>query len=78
MSSKVYFIKASISDGERVISEKSRRLFKAGGFGSCFKENDFTAVKVHVGEEGNTTYLTAPCIRGLMEELLGLKTEHRS
>ena len=32
MSSKVYFIKASTSDGEQVISERGRRLFKAGGF----------------------------------------------
>ncbi len=74
MSSKVYFIKASIRDGEQVISQKARKLFKAGGFAGCFKENDFTAVKVHVGEEGNKTYIKAPCIKGLMDELLMLKT----
>lgn len=75
MASKVYFIKAAISDGEQVISEKARRLFKAGGFASCFKENDFTALKVHVGEDGNTTYIKAPCLKGLAEELLELKTK---
>ena len=74
MRSKVYFIKASISDGEQVISEKARKLFKTGGFASCFEENDFTAVKVHVGEDGNNTYITAPCIKGLVDELLALKT----
>jgi hypothetical protein len=71
----VYFIKASVGEGERTISEKARRLFKAGGFASCFRKNDFTAVKVHVGEEGNTTYLKAPCLQGLVEELLTLKTK---
>ncbi len=75
MASKAYFIKASIKDGEKVISEKARKLFRAGGFASCFQENDFTAVKVHVGEKGNNTYLAAPCIKGLVDELLALKTK---
>jgi uncharacterized Fe-S center protein len=75
MGSKVYFIKASVNDGEQVISKKAVRLFKAGGFSECFKENDFTAVKVHVGEDGNNTYIKAPCIKGLVGRLLALKTK---
>ncbi len=75
MSSKVYFIKASVDDGEQVVSEKARKLFKAANFASCFKENDFTAVKVHVGEEGNNTYIKPRCIKGLVDELLALKTK---
>ena len=74
MGSKVYFIKASVDDGEQVLSKKAVRLFKAGGFTECFKENDFTAVKVHVGEDGNNTYITASCIKGLVDRLLALKT----
>jgi len=75
LASKVYFIKASISDGEQTISEKARRLFQAGGFGKCFRKDDFTAVKVHVGEHGNNTYIKAPCLKGLVEELQKLKTK---
>ncbi|MCX5645748.1 MAG: DUF362 domain-containing protein [Phycisphaerae bacterium] len=75
MASRVYFIKASVAEGERTISEKARRLFQAGGFAGCFRKNDFTAVKVHVGEAGNTTYIKAPCLKGLVEELLKLKTK---
>jgi hypothetical protein len=71
----VYFIKASAKDGEHAISEKARTLFKAGRFAKCFKKNDFTAVKVHVGEDVNNTYLKAPCLKGLIEELLALKTK---
>ncbi|KPL20543.1 MAG: hypothetical protein AMJ75_11640, partial [Phycisphaerae bacterium SM1_79] len=71
----MYSIKASIDDGPEKISEKARRLFKAGGFASCFKENDFTAVKVHVGEDGNTTHVKASYIRGLVNELLELNTK---
>jgi uncharacterized Fe-S center protein len=75
MSSNVYFIRAFVDEGEKVICEKARRLFNAGGFASCFKENDFAAVKVHVGEAGNTTYIKAGCIKGLVDELLALKTK---
>ena len=75
MLSKVYFIKAAVADGENAICEKARRLFEAGQFASCFAENDFTAVKVHVGEDTNTTHVKAPYIKGLVEELLALKTK---
>lgn len=75
MTSKVYFIKASIKEGQKKISEKARKLFDAGGFAKCFEKGDFTAIKVHVGEDGNTTYIKAPCIKGLVDELLALKTK---
>lgn len=75
MASRVYFARASVSEGERAISEKARGLFRAGGFAGCFRENDFTAVKVHVGEDRNTTYIKAPCLKGLVEELIALKTK---
>ena len=75
MTSKVYLIKASVNDGERVLSEKARRLFKAAKLSKCFKENDFTAVKVHIGEGGNNTHIKAPCIKGLVDELIALKTK---
>jgi len=75
MASKVYFIKASVSDGERKLSDKAVKLFRAGKFAKCFSENDFTAVKIHVGEDGNTTYLRADCIKGLVKELLASKAK---
>jgi len=75
MSSKVYFIPASIKEGTSVISEKARKLFEAAQFGKCFCANDFTAVKVHIGERGNTTHLPAACIKSLVEELLARKAK---
>lgn len=75
MASKVHFIKASVKEGEAVISKKSVGLFKAGKFAKCFEKNDFIAVKVHVGEGGNTTYIKAGCIKGLVDELVRLKTK---
>jgi uncharacterized protein len=75
MPPKVYFIKSAIEDGEKVISDKAKRLFKEAGFAKCFKKNDFTAVKIHIGEKGNKTYIKAPCLKGLIDELVGLKTK---
>jgi uncharacterized Fe-S center protein len=75
LTASVYFIQASVADGDKAISEKARTLFKAGDFAACFKRNDFAAVKVHVGEDGNTTYVKAPCLRGLVDELRALKTK---
>lgn len=75
MSSTVYLIRTQPGDTENVISEKARKLFKAAGFGKCFRSNDFAAVKIHVGEAPNNTYLKAPCIKGLVDELIALKTK---
>jgi len=71
-TSKVYLIKACERDGEAVLSQKARTLFQKANLAKCFQEKDFTAVKIHMGEEGNTTYIKAPCLRGLIEELQGL------
>ena len=71
----MYFVKASMAEGETSVSQKARALFRAGGFADCFRQNDFTAVKVHVGEQTNNTYIKAPCLKGLVEELLALKTK---
>ena len=73
LRSRVYFVKASTKDGGQVISEKALKLFRAGDFSKCFDENDFTAVKVHVGEGRNNTYVKAPYIKGLVDELVRLK-----
>lgn len=75
MKAKVYLITASSDESERTISQKAHRLFKAAGLGQCFHKDDFTAVKIHVGEHRNTTYIKASCIKGLVEELLSLKTK---
>lgn len=75
MGPRVYFVKATAGEGEQVLSQKARRLFQAGQFGACFKKGDFTAVKVHVGEETNNTYVKAPCLRGLVEELRTLQVK---
>jgi uncharacterized Fe-S center protein len=75
MSSQVYLVKATIEDGCEGLSAKANMLFERAGLAGCFKKNDFTAVKVHVGEDVNNTYVKAPCLQGLVDSLLALKTK---
>jgi hypothetical protein len=75
MVPKVYFTRAAIEDGEKAISDKAKRIFKEADFAKCFQKNDFTAVKIHIGEKGNKTYIKAPCLKGLIDELISLKTK---
>jgi len=75
MRSDVFFIKAGSDEDEAAISEKAVKLFKAGGFAGCFKKGDFTAVKVHMGEPPNNTYIRSGCIKGLVGQLLALQTK---
>ena len=35
MSSKVFFVKTNANEGEQTISQRARRLFKAGDFADC-------------------------------------------
>jgi len=75
MASRVYLARITLQQGPQAVSEKARTLFRTAGMARCFKPNDFTAVKIHVGEHGNTTHIKADCLRGLIEELRALKTK---
>ncbi len=75
MKSKVFFIRASVKEGEEKISQKAQMLFKEAGFSKCFQKGDFTAVKIHVGEPPNNTYVRPGCIKGLIKDLLSLGTK---
>lgn len=74
MNSKVFLGRITARQSDREISEKAQRVFKLGDFWHCFKENDFTALKVHVGEPPNNTYIRAGCLKGLVEQLRELRT----
>jgi uncharacterized Fe-S center protein len=75
VASDVFFTRADLEEGEEAISAKAAGLFDAGGFAGCFKARDYTAVKVHVGEAVNNTYIRPGCIKSLVEKLLSLETK---
>lgn len=57
MSSKVWFVSASSDSSASNLPTKLRRLWKATGFAEKLSPGQLIAIKMHFGEEGNTTYL---------------------
>ena len=58
-TSKVYFIKASESDGVDTVKEKLAKLIDKSRLFDFIEKKDKTAVKIHFGDEGNTGHVKA-------------------
>jgi uncharacterized Fe-S center protein len=57
MTSKVHFIAADSGEPAEVLAEKAKRVYLATGFNERLAEQDFTALKIHFGEVGNTGHI---------------------
>ncbi len=66
---KVYLAPAQISDSHIEIARKIDLLWESARLKSSFQQNDLTALKLHVGEPGRTTFVSprivAPLVRCL-------------
>ena len=69
MKSQVYFIPADARDGADVLSDKARRSYLATGLNDKISEGDFTALKIHFGEAGNTGFIKPQWLVGLIWEI---------
>ena len=65
--SSVFLLRFQRSDPLDQTKNRLKKLFKTAGFDNIIEKNDVTAVKVHFGEPGNTSYLphhyTEPIVR---------------
>ncbi len=66
MPSDVFFL--SIDD-YRKNNKKLSKLFQKAGFESCLRKNDFSAIKIHFGEEGIDTYIPSNLIKPVIESI---------
>ncbi|MBU1873302.1 DUF362 domain-containing protein [bacterium] len=57
MSTPVFLLRFQHSDPIDQTKNRLKKLFKTAGFDKIIEKNDVTAVKVHFGEPGNTSYL---------------------
>ncbi len=57
MPSKVYYIQSDASDSVTSVSEKLAKLIDTSGVLGCIQKDDFTAIKMHFGDEGNTGHI---------------------
>lgn len=66
MSEKVHYIRLSTNEPENTVEKKIKKLFKRSNIGKCFESRDIVAVKVHIGEKGNITYVSPSFIKPLV------------
>ncbi|MCK5396976.1 MAG: DUF362 domain-containing protein [Thermoplasmata archaeon] len=69
MTSKVYFAPFRAKKSSESLVNMVSRLFEKVGFDECISENDLTAIKVHFGESGNTTFLSPVYVKQVVDSV---------
>ncbi|MCP4723011.1 MAG: 4Fe-4S ferredoxin, partial [Desulfobacteraceae bacterium] len=72
MSADVFFMDLTATSREN-IPQKLSRLVKKAGINKILSKNDLTAVKIHFGEQGNTSFIRPVYIRQLIQTIRGTK-----
>jgi hypothetical protein len=69
MKSKVYFI--PLKDGANTLEQAKamEKLYDFAKVSELILKNDFVAIKVHLGEEGNTTYIKPEVIKPVVDKV---------
>ncbi len=75
MISKVFFVPADGGEPAESLSGKAKAAYLATGFNEGLVEGDFTALKIHFGEAGNTGHIKPAWLAGLVWEIRQ-KTRH--
>jgi len=69
MKSKVYWVKASRREAPAALSEKAEALYLKLGLNEKIDKESFVALKIHFGEKGNTGFIKAPWLEGIVGQL---------
>jgi uncharacterized Fe-S center protein len=69
MASDVFMIKVDNGDSDKIMSQKLNALIDASGVLGFLKKDDYTGIKIHFGEEGNTGHIRPEWLKGLVERL---------
>ena len=69
MKPKIYFIPASASDSLETIHKKILALYDQAQFNRCFEPTDLVAIKIHFGNEGNTTHVPANYLISIIDRI---------
>ena len=68
--SRVYFYPLSVNANQEDVSRGIDRVYEAAGFQSLVHRDEFTAIKVHFGEKGNTSFLPADYVSRIVSLVL--------
>ena len=69
MASDVYLIKVSSADSDKTVAGKLNALVDASGVLRFLRKEDYTGIKMHFGEKGNTGHIRPQWLTGLIERL---------
>jgi uncharacterized Fe-S center protein len=69
MTAKVYLVPSGAEKSSEAMPNRIAELFDEAGFADCFGKDDFTAVKVHFGEVGNTTFVQPVYVRKVVDSI---------
>lgn len=72
MPSDVYYIDIKQGESGRAISDKLGIMLDKTGILNFIKKDDFTGVKIHFGEEGNTGHIKSIYLKGLVSRLASI------
>ena len=70
MKSKVYFANLHIEEFEDNLISKIKKLFDKAEFKKLISPKDLTAVKVHFGEKGNTSFVPPWYVRAIVDKII--------
>lgn len=69
MTATVYFTDLRARSSRESKVQKIVRLFDAAGFSGLIRPGDLTAIKVHVGERGNDSYINPVFVRQIVDRV---------
>lgn len=69
MKSRVYWMPANGREEAKSLSRKAETLYLKLGLHDKIEKESFVALKIHFGEKGNTGFIKAPWLEGLVHQL---------
>ncbi len=69
MASDVFMTSVGNGDSDESISGKLNQLIDVSGVLGFLRKGDYTGIKIHFGEDGNTGHIRAQWLNGLVERL---------
>ncbi len=69
--SKVFLVPVDRTDADDVVERKITALWQQAGLDGCFRSRDLAALKLHVGEPGQTTYVAPSIAAALVRRMQG-------
>lgn len=69
MTSRVYFAPFRAEKSSENLPGMISKLFEMADLADCISENDLTAIKVHFGETGNTTFVSPVYVRKVVDSV---------